>query len=294
MARPIKQGLDYFNLDVTADSDDKIQLIEGEHGIVGWGVVIKLLMKIYSNGYWYPWTAKESALMAKRCGIAVSQVDNVVKSAINWGFFDDKLYSEYKILTSQGIQNRFFFAAKDRTQVTVQREFLLVPLPEKLDFFNLPDLPELILEKPEVNPELMVVNPGINTHIILKDSIEKDSIEKHTGSINDPANPSNYPINDLKKTFAPRIRMCPDEYKALINLCVANTQDEKYLKEQIQIASDWTLSKGKSHKDAAAFMRNWLKRSFATIRRNGGGSSKWGTAGTVETVNQILKEEGVI
>ena len=43
MARPIKSGLDYFPLDVDIDQDDKVAIIEAEHGMLGFGIVIKLL-----------------------------------------------------------------------------------------------------------------------------------------------------------------------------------------------------------------------------------------------------------
>lgn len=58
LARPQKEGLEYFPLDVDMDQDDKVALIEAQHGLVGFGVVIKLLMKIYKHGYFYEWTEK--------------------------------------------------------------------------------------------------------------------------------------------------------------------------------------------------------------------------------------------
>ena len=53
MSRPIKTGLDYFPLDVR--NDDKLDLIEAEFGIVGFGIIIKLYQKVYENGYFYDW-----------------------------------------------------------------------------------------------------------------------------------------------------------------------------------------------------------------------------------------------
>ena len=53
MARPLQTGLNYFPLDVTFDQDDKIALIESDYGIEGFTVIVKLLMKIYSEGYSY-------------------------------------------------------------------------------------------------------------------------------------------------------------------------------------------------------------------------------------------------
>lgn len=41
MARPRKQGLDYFPL-VDIGQDDKVQFVESVHGPVGFAIVIKL------------------------------------------------------------------------------------------------------------------------------------------------------------------------------------------------------------------------------------------------------------
>jgi hypothetical protein len=57
MARPKKQGLEYFPLDVTMD--DKVQLIEAKHGIIGFGILIKMYQKIYSEGYYYSWEEEQ-------------------------------------------------------------------------------------------------------------------------------------------------------------------------------------------------------------------------------------------
>jgi hypothetical protein len=53
MSRPIKQGLDYFPMDV--EVDDKIELIEAKHGISGFGILVKLFQKIYKEGYYLNW-----------------------------------------------------------------------------------------------------------------------------------------------------------------------------------------------------------------------------------------------
>ncbi len=66
MARPLQTGLSYFPLDVTFDQDDKIALIESDFGIEGFTVIVKLLMKIYSEGYNYHWGEKEQKLFSRR------------------------------------------------------------------------------------------------------------------------------------------------------------------------------------------------------------------------------------
>ena len=50
MARPQKEGLEYFPLDVSMD--DNVELIEAEHGVAGFAILIKMYQKIYSESYW--------------------------------------------------------------------------------------------------------------------------------------------------------------------------------------------------------------------------------------------------
>ena len=45
----IKSGIDYFPLDVSMDA--KMELIEAEFGLTGFGVVVHLLQEIYGNGF---------------------------------------------------------------------------------------------------------------------------------------------------------------------------------------------------------------------------------------------------
>lgn len=82
MARPQKSGLDYFSLDVDMDQDDKIALIEAQHGIMGFAIVIKLLMKIYKNSYFYEWTEKEQLLFSNRVNVDINAVNVVINDCV--------------------------------------------------------------------------------------------------------------------------------------------------------------------------------------------------------------------
>jgi hypothetical protein len=123
MSRPQKEGLDYFPLDSDIDGDDKFQLLEAEHGIIGFGVVIKLFMKIYKNGYYYPWTEKEKLLHSKRVGVELNTVNKIVNDAVKWGLFDEDVFKKHKVLTSHGIQKRYVEAVKRRNSVLVTKEY---------------------------------------------------------------------------------------------------------------------------------------------------------------------------
>jgi len=133
MPRPIKQGLNYFPIDIDMDNDDKIELIEAVHGVEGFGIIVKLLMRIYREGYFYPWTEKEKTLFAGKINKDVEQVQAIVDDAIRWGFFDKKAYREHQVLTSSGIQKRYLEATKRRNEIKMYAKILLIDINEYIN-----------------------------------------------------------------------------------------------------------------------------------------------------------------
>ena len=125
MARPAKVGLDYFPLDCVLD--DKIELIEAEFGLTGFAVVVKLFQKIYGEqGYYCEWTKEVALLFARKCGVGGNVVSEIVASALKRGIFNNDLFNRYEILTSRGIQKRYFEAVSRRKQIEVKNEYLLI------------------------------------------------------------------------------------------------------------------------------------------------------------------------
>lgn len=72
MARPTKDGIDYFPLDVDFLQDDKIRLIKAEFGSKGILIVISLLCDIYrTTGYYKVWDKDSCLLMADAVGCGI-------------------------------------------------------------------------------------------------------------------------------------------------------------------------------------------------------------------------------
>lgn len=121
----ISSGIPYFPLDVKLDS--KFELIEAEFGLTGFGVVVKLFQEIYGqDGYYIEWTNEVALLFSKRIGLGGSVVSEIVSAAIRRGIFDRDLFEKYSVLTSKGIQQRYFEAVSRRKQIKVKDEYLLV------------------------------------------------------------------------------------------------------------------------------------------------------------------------
>lgn len=123
-----KTGLDYFPFDIDFFSDQKIEFLSAKYGIKGEIIAIKLLCKIYRDGYYLNWGEDECLLFSKKAGdnISVELVDDVIKELLKRNFFDEKLYKKYQILTSKGIQERYLEATKRRKEVALFKEYYLL------------------------------------------------------------------------------------------------------------------------------------------------------------------------
>jgi hypothetical protein len=127
MARPTRQGIDYFPLDVELDDKTEMFLIEKE--AVGLAVLISVWQLIYKNeGYYIKYNNDLCLLIKKRISVDINSINDCIKSAVNRNIFDKELFNKEGILTSRAIQKRFFEAAKRKKQVLVYRNYLLIDI----------------------------------------------------------------------------------------------------------------------------------------------------------------------
>ena len=127
MARPTKQGLDYFPLDCYFLDDIKIRKILKSNGAGAIGALVDLLGNIYRDeGYYMRWDDDICFLVADKVGTSEASVQEIVIKAVQVDLFDKKMFDEYQILTSKGIQKRFFEAVKRRQEVNIILEYILL------------------------------------------------------------------------------------------------------------------------------------------------------------------------
>ena len=125
MARPNKQGLDYFPLDVGIFENDKILAISGEFSVKGEIIVLRLLCEIYRNGYFVEFSELLKNKLARLGGLSGGLVDEVVRKLVKYEFFDGFVFSEYNILTSKNIQKVNLEASKRRKDIDLSQYWLL-------------------------------------------------------------------------------------------------------------------------------------------------------------------------
>ena len=134
MPRPIKEGLDYFELD--CQLDDKIKLIQAEFGLKGFAVVVKLYQKIYGvHGYYCEWNEDVLLLFMSENGLSGDSrnlIEDIISACIRRNIFSEKLYMTYQILSSSGIQKRYVNAISKRVNVKLKKEYLLIDVDKNL------------------------------------------------------------------------------------------------------------------------------------------------------------------
>ena len=129
MARPIKEGLDYFELD--CQLEEKVRLIQAEYGLKGFAIVVKLYQKIYGGfGYYCEWNEDSSLLFMSENGVSSRDeknlINEIVAACIRRNIFSEKLFIEFGILTSFGVQKRYLNAVSRREKVELIKEYLLI------------------------------------------------------------------------------------------------------------------------------------------------------------------------
>ena len=129
-----KVGLDYFELD--CHMDEKIKLIQAEYGLKGFAIVVMLYQHIYGgdHGYYCEWDNDRLLLFMSANGLigeSKNLINEIVQACIRREIFSNKLFKEYGILTSSGVQKQYLKATAKREVIELKKEYLLIDVPEK-------------------------------------------------------------------------------------------------------------------------------------------------------------------
>ena len=89
------------------------------------------MMTVYSKGYFARWDEMLKFKLARDLAVTPEQVDTFVERMIKWHLFDPGLFRTHSVLTSAGIQERYFLAVKRRKLQAADLPYLLIDLPEQ-------------------------------------------------------------------------------------------------------------------------------------------------------------------
>ena len=130
MAGRPKQGIDYAGWSVDIfDGDKKIDKLLDAKGWKGFGIYFFLCQRAYKiNGYYYEWGYDDCATTARKMGGGINSgtVKETVDYCLQVDLFDKRLFDEWGVLTSRGIQRRFWAVLSERRSKTVYQEYWLL------------------------------------------------------------------------------------------------------------------------------------------------------------------------
>ena len=123
MARPIKEGMDYFPHDVDASNDEKIEMLTSIYGNDGYAFYFIMLERIYrSKDFLIDISDSETKeemfqILSSKTRLTVEQFTKILNTSLKYGLFDKRLYEEQGYITSDGIKKR-------SNQVITKREMM--------------------------------------------------------------------------------------------------------------------------------------------------------------------------
>lgn len=108
MARPVKEGMDYFPHDTDAMNDEKVETLMMLYGTKGYAFYFILLERIYRqpNFELDVSDAETRQILSRKITITPQEFETILKSSIKHKCFNKEMYEEYGILTSNGIKKR--------------------------------------------------------------------------------------------------------------------------------------------------------------------------------------------
>lgn len=167
MARPKKSGLDYFPFDIDFFYDEKVVCVAGEFGLKGEICLIHLLCAVYRNGYFVEWTKPlRYKLLKELPGVSGGLLQQIIEGLVRWGFFDKDLFNSAQILTSRGIQQRYFEATRRRLNPNEPFPYLLVNV-----------------DRNRVNVDKNSINVDINP----QSKVNKSKLKENISPLNPPS-----------------------------------------------------------------------------------------------------------
>ena len=214
MARPVKQGLEYFSFDTDFFSDRKVRRIMSACGPNSASILICLLCNIYKDkGYYIGWDKELPFDIADIVGVSEGSVEEVIKKGLQVDFFNQELFQKYSILTSNGIQKRFKSSTLKRKDIEINDDYWVFAVNNSVNAGNIPE------ETPLLPPE-STQKEKKGKEKKRKESIPPKSPEGESDKID-----YQKLVDYFNRTFAgklPTVTQLTDKRKAAIKARMAN------------------------------------------------------------------------
>jgi len=229
MARPQKDGLDYFPHDTDAVNDEKIEALRSLYGNDGYAFYFILLERIYrtSNQEIDVSEAETIQVLARKVEVTTEKFAEMLQTALKWRCFDKKRYEEEGVLTSNGVKRR-------ARPVLAKRAAMKDKYWEEV--------------RGKISGGFLKQKRGV------KKSKVKESKEKKSTSSTPPTPP--------KINYAEYVKMTEEQYGKLVE-----KYGQETAAELIFILDNYKGSKGKTYKDDYRAILSWVVKRHEEDQR---------------------------
>ena len=186
MGRNVKQGFNYFSLDVDIFSDIKIRKLIKNHSGRALSVYICVLAFIYRNGYYVLNDEDFGFIVSEQTGDKVEFIEAVLDYCVKVGLFSAEMF-EQGVYTSKGVQERYLAMCKASRRNIVFSEYTLISS-----------------EEMGINSEEIAINSEktpIKKSKVNISFLEKKKQKSTRTDFNEEEN--NQPLSDQKETSPP-------------------------------------------------------------------------------------------
>lgn len=197
MARPQKDGLDYFPFDVDFMKDTKVRRIARTFGCTGTMAIVVLFTDIYrTRGYYMNWDEDTCFDLSENLQCDPELAAKIVDACVLAKIFNVDLFQDKAVLTSAAIQLRYLKINQDcKRQRTINPEFSLIELPQ--------EAPQPPAEKPKRKRRKRAASdelpPNAPSEAVTSEGMPQRKQEETRGNQNKGEN-STANQNELKQT----------------------------------------------------------------------------------------------
>lgn len=197
MARPQKDGLDYFPFDVDFMKDTKVRRIARTFGCTGTMAIVMLFTDIYrTRGYYMNWDEDTCFDLSENLQCDPELAAKIVDACVLAKIFNVDLFQDKAVLTSAAIQLRYLKINQDcKRQRTINPEFSLIELPQ--------EAPQPPAEKPKRKGRKRAASdelpPNAPSEAVTSEGMPQRKQEETRGNQNKGEN-STANQNELKQT----------------------------------------------------------------------------------------------
>ncbi|MEO1815312.1 MAG: DUF4373 domain-containing protein [Acetobacterium sp.] len=213
MARPIKEGIDYFPFDVDLIADRKLRRVKIKYGPTAVMVYISLLCILYKDkGYYIDYFGdnKEDVLwevcenLQGKHQPDVETVESIIEDLVACGLFSDDHFKSGAIITSRRAQRTYYGATVDRKAANINFDYWLLSENEMKELSSRHPILNNFINRPknEVNrPNNSVNHPNNTQSRVNKSKVEEMKVDKSISCQIDPSDQIHYLNPQLNELF---------------------------------------------------------------------------------------------